>query len=162
LDAPQLSFAPSKLSDEEPLLPAAGPRDEARFDITAMIDLVFMLNIFFLVTTVVAALAEMDLPVVRHAVATEPGSTVVVSLVRRGGEAVLYFGENPEGDGLTDPDEQKRRAREAAQDGRAEDKDVFLIKAEKEVKLRDVQRIAAAAADVPGIQLRLGVIEKDE
>src|SRR5690349_9344563 len=108
-------------------------REEARFDITAMIDLVFMLNIFFLVTTVVAAIAEMDLPVVRHAIATEPGSTIVVALVQRDADAVLYLGENGEGEGIVDPDEQKQRVRESAQEGRGEDKEVFLIKAEREV-----------------------------
>ena len=56
---------------DDRLLPAKPLAEEARFDITAMIDLVFMMNIFFLVTTVAAALAELDLPPARHAVAAE-------------------------------------------------------------------------------------------
>lgn len=153
---------PSNLSGEEPLLPPRGRRDEARFDITAMIDLVFMLNIFFLVTTVAAALSEMDLPVVRHTVATDGEESVVFSLVRReAGETALFVGETADKGGITDPEEQKQRVREATEEGRRADKRVVLLKAERNVKLKDVQRVGAAAAEVPGVELRLAVIEKE-
>jgi biopolymer transport protein ExbD len=148
--------------DEEPLLPRHGLRDEAKFDITAMIDLVFMLNIFFLVTTVTAALAEMDLPVVRHCVATDADTAVIFSLVSDGRElAVLYLGDSGDGEGYTDPDDQTRVVREAVEQGLRSDKRVTVIKAERGVRLKDVRRVGAAAGAVPGIELRLAVIEKE-
>ena len=163
MDTPTADIRPTHLEgDEEPLLPRRGPRDEARFDITAMIDLVFMLNIFFLVTTVTAALAEMDLPVVRHCVATDADTAVMISLVLEGRDAaVVYIGETPEGDGISDPDEQAREVREAVEAGLRDDKRVVLIKAERNVRLQDVRRVGAAAGAVPGIELRLAVIEKE-
>ena len=148
-------------ADDPPLLPRRGPRDEAKFDVTAMIDLVFMLNIFFLVTTVAAAMSEMDLPVVRHTVAADGDEAVIVSLVRRDGGTAVFFGEDVAGGGVADPDEQTRRVREAAEEGRRAEKSVVLIKAERDVRLRDVQRVAAAAAEVPGVELRAAVIERE-
>ena len=55
-NAPPSAFAESVLVPSKPLV------DDARFDVTAMVDLVFMMNIFFLVTWVDMALAEIDLP----------------------------------------------------------------------------------------------------
>lgn len=162
MDTPTADIRPSKLDDEEPLLPSRGPRDEARFDITAMIDLVFMLNIFFLVTTVAAAVSEMDLPVVRNTVATDTDTAVVVALTRgEDGTTALYLGEQPDRGGIIDPDEQTRRVREAVEEGRRADKRVVLVKAERAVKLRDVQRVGSAATEVPGVELRMAVIEKE-
>lgn len=162
METPTVSFHQSKLDDEEPLLPSRGPREEAKFDITAMIDLVFMLNIFFLVTTVAAAVSEMDLPVVRHTVATDAEQAVVVSLApTEGGAATVFLGEKAEGEPIADPEEQTRRVREAVEEGRRAEKRVVLIKAERGVKLRDVQRVGAAATEVPGVELRMAVIEKE-
>lgn len=161
MESPTLSFHQSKLDDEEPLVPARGPREEARFDITAMIDLVFMLNIFFLVTTVAAAVSEMDLPVVRNTVATDLDTAVVVSITRDDGTTAAYLAENPEGEAFVDPDEQSARVRQAVEEGRRADKNVFLVKAERDVKLRDIQRITGAANEVPGVELRMAVIEKE-
>ena len=57
--------ASSSPFEDNPLVKRRPIHDEAKFDITAMIDLVFMMNIFFLVTSVTAALAEIDLPAAR-------------------------------------------------------------------------------------------------
>lgn len=149
-------------ADEESLFLKPRHDDAVHFDITAMIDLVFMLNIFFLVTTVAVAMAEMDLPVVRHCIPTDGDTAVVVSL-RGGGnsEATVHLGDDADAPAILDPDEQITRVREAAREGMRSGKQVLLLKAERSVKLRDVQRIGSIARDVPGIGLRLAVIEKE-
>ena len=53
--------APSPF-DDDMLVPRKSLADDARFDVTAMVDLVFMMNIFFLVTWAEMARAEIDLP----------------------------------------------------------------------------------------------------
>jgi biopolymer transport protein ExbD len=152
---------PMDFGEDEPLLPRKPPREEAKFDITAMIDLVFMLNIFFLVTTVTAALAEMDLPVVKHVIPTDADTAVFLTVVEGDrNAAVLYLGDTPDGEGFTDPEEQSRQVKEAVQNGLREDKRIVLIKAERNVRLKDVRRIGAAAG-APGIELRLAVIERE-
>ncbi|MDZ4685043.1 MAG: biopolymer transporter ExbD [Planctomycetaceae bacterium] len=162
MHAPSATVQPEHLDDEEPLTPHRGKHDEANFDITAMIDLVFMLNIFFMVTTVTAALSEMDLPVVRHCVATDAESAVVVSLVTHDGhEATVYLSDSPDGNGLIGPEEQSQGVREAVEEGFRSGKRVLLIKAERAVKLRDVRRVSAAVNAAPGMELRMAVIEQD-
>jgi biopolymer transport protein ExbD len=148
--------------DEEPLMSRRHKGDHAHFDITAMIDLVFMLNIFFMVTTVAAAMAEMDLPVVRHCIPTDPSTAVIVLLLSGNGtDPVVHLGDQPEGNGVTNPDEQIKRVRALVEEGMRSDKRVLLLKAERSVKLRDIQRIGAVVRDVPGAELRLAVIEKE-
>ena len=87
--------------DDNPLVPRRRLHDEAKFDITAMIDLVFMMNIFFLVTTVTAALAEIDLPAARHCAPADRDTSIVFTIMagpdrghgflsRTGSLALLY------------------------------------------------------------------------
>src|SRR6266481_1391530 len=66
--------------DANPLVKRRPMHDEARFDITAMIDLVFMMNIFFLVTTVTAALAEMDLPKAKHVAPADRDTAIIFTI----------------------------------------------------------------------------------
>ncbi len=148
--------------DDEPLSRRKPMHDEAKFDITAMIDLVFMMNIFFLVTTVGAALAEMDLPVARHVVAADLEAAVVLSLaLDPNGGTVLYLGDGIDGEPIASPEEQTKAVLTAVEAGVRDQKTTVLIKAEKNVKLRDLNRIASAASSIQGIELKLAVIEKE-
>ena len=149
--------------DDEPLVPRHRGHHEATFDITAMIDLVFMLNIFFLVTTVAAVSAEMDLPVVRHCLSTDPDDAAIISIVATTPQSVtVYLGDGAYGEGLTDRDEQARSVHQLVDEASRSGKHIVLIKAERAVKLRDVKRISAAAIrDITGMELRMAVIEKE-
>jgi biopolymer transport protein ExbD len=149
--------------DDEPLVPRHRGHHEATFDITAMIDLVFMLNIFFLVTTVAAVSAEMDLPVVRHCLSTDPEDAAIISIVATTPQTVtVYLGDGAYGEGLTDHEEQARSVHQLVEEAARAGKHIILIKAERGVKLRDVKRISAAAIrDITGMELRMAVIEKE-
>lgn len=151
----------SDSSSEDGLLKRRGGHHEANFDITAMIDLVFMLNIFFLVTTVATASMEMDLPVVRHCIPTDPEEAVIIALMSGGTQPVAVTINDDQRREVTDPDEQIQLVRRAVEEASQAGKKVILIKAERSVKLRDVKRIGAAATkDVKGMELRMAVIER--
>lgn len=154
-------FSPDTL-DDDPLVPRRAMHDEAKFDITAMIDLVFMMNIFFLVTTVGAALAEIDLPPARHCAPADLDTSVVFSLVAAGDNdpALVYIGDGPSGKPIA-VDDQERVVRDAVEAGVRANKTTILIKAEKRVRLRDVARVAAAATAVSGTELKMAVIEME-
>ncbi len=49
-----------------------------------MIDLVFMMNIFFLVTSIASAISELDLPPARHVHAADLEKAIIVSIVSAG------------------------------------------------------------------------------
>jgi len=68
--------------------------DDARFDVTAMVDLVFMMNIFFLVTWPKCARAEIDLPTARHCTAAQKEQSIVFTVLK-GTPAVVYLATAP-------------------------------------------------------------------
>jgi biopolymer transport protein ExbD len=156
--APAASAAPNPFA-EGALLPHKPLSDDARFDLTAMVDLVFLMTIYFLVSWLTAASAEVDLPVAKHCIAADPEAAVVVTITA-GNPPTVYLGEAQPGKGIH-PDEVEWRLKKAAEDGQKEGKTFVLLKAEKLVRLRDMVRVAAAATSVKGMKLNLAVMEKD-
>jgi biopolymer transport protein ExbD len=155
----------SGLQGEDDLLVARRPavEESPRFDITAMVDLVFMMNIFFLVTWVGTILAEIDLPAAEHCMPADPETAVVVTMLGDGSRrpATVYLGDLERGQRLTEPAEIERRVRQAVVEGKRQGKDTLLIKAEKDVRLKDIVRVASAAAEAEGMKLNLAVLEKE-
>ncbi len=158
-----MSHSTASLLDDNPLLPRRPVHDEAKFDITAMIDLVFMMNIFFLVTSVTAALAEIDLPAAKHCAPSDRDTSVLITIMAPTDQqpSVVYIGESGEGKPLPEGEAGERAVREAVEAGVRADMKTVLIKAEKNVKLRDVSRIGAIAVSVPGVELKLAVVEME-
>src|SRR5258708_26846432 len=104
--------------EDNPLVKRGPMHDEAKFDITAMIDLVFMMNIFFLVTTVTAALAEIDLPTARHCAPADRDNSVIFTILAGPdhGPGQMTIDEGLEVLSLTAIEPIERRIREAAED----------------------------------------------
>jgi biopolymer transport protein ExbD len=149
--------------DANVLVPRKPMDENAEFDITAMVDLVFMMNIFFLVTWVGASMTEIDLPAARHCMAADTDMAVIVTVTESGnrqGPAVV-IGESGTGRALTDPSEIEQMVRAEVEKGVRAGKDTVLIKAEKRLRVRDVAGVASAAGGVEGVKLRLAVMEKE-
>lgn len=143
--------------DDETLVPRKSLVDDAKFDITAMVDLVFMMNIFFLVTWAELARAEIDLPTARHCTPAERSRAVVFTILKG---PVVYIGDSIAGKSPLSPGEIDGRVGETVEKAHREDsKDIVLIKAEKEVPLRDVAHIAGVATAGGGVKLMLAVLE---
>lgn len=128
------------------LLPKKKHHDDAEFDITAMIDLVFLMNIYFMFLFINKSGAELpDMPVAAHAAPLELEETMTI-IVMSGPDpnfvAVKLEGEEGE---FTDPAVQEDKITKAADIAQAAKKTKLLIKAQKGVKLREIQRIVAAA-----------------
>ena len=132
-------------------------------DMTAMIDLVFMLNIFFLVTSLVAALAELDLPFAKYVSAADMDNSLLISVVAKGkgDRPLIYIGEA--GSGELVPDSQlEDRIATAVQQALREGKKNVIVKAEKFAPLAVDARIGSAvAAATDGMKLNFAVMEKD-
>ncbi|MBI2825215.1 MAG: biopolymer transporter ExbD [Planctomycetia bacterium] len=159
LSASSLHPAGSELS---PLLPHRAPAEDARVDMTAMIDLVFMMNIFFLVTSLVAAMAEVNLPAAKHVVAADLETSVVLTVMAAEGRApVVYVGDGAGGEPLGESQQEERITQAVAAQLR-EGKTAVIIKAEGNVPMRDIARIAAAASAAEGVKLNFAVMEKDD
>lgn len=156
---PQGGLADDVLVERKPLV------EDAHFDITAMVDLVFMMNIYFLVTWVGAALADIDLPAARHCLAADTDIAVTFTVVESGSHAgpAVYVGDGVQGRPLTDSAEIEQRVRAEVEAGQRQGppKELVLIKAEKRLRVKHVARVAAIAGSVEGMKLRLAVMEKE-
>lgn len=132
------------------------------FDITAMVDLVFMMNIYFIVTFVTVAMGELNLPAATHVSALNADTAVVLTVVRSldGQSVTVYLGDGEKGEPLNDATQQEQRIQAAVEQGAAEGKTAVLLKAEKKVRLADLFRVATAAS-VEGVKLHVAVLEKD-
>lgn len=138
--------------------------EDPEFDVTAMVDLVSLMNIYFLVSWVMTMANEVDLPAAKKVVAGDPETSVMV-IVKKGDErgSSVVVGEDADGEVLTDRAAILQKVTEAVKAGAkdAKPKDTLLIKAEKEVPLKDISHIASAASAAEGMKLRLAVFEKE-
>ncbi len=69
--------------------------NDADLDITPMIDVTFLLLIFFMVTSTMQATPEIDLPVAHHGLGINKSEQVTVSVLNRDGIPVLMAGDPP-------------------------------------------------------------------
>lgn len=148
---------------DDSLMPKRPP-DSAEFDITAMIDLVFMMNIYFLVLFIGKATGEIELPSAVHCAPLDPESATIITLKagEDGQSVALYLGNETAGGGVRDAAEQDEQIHTAVEAGAAAGKKAVMIRAEKQVRLRELARISSsAAAAAEGITLHMAVMEKD-
>jgi biopolymer transport protein ExbD len=133
------------------------------FDITAMVDLVFMMNIYFLVTFVTVAMGEITLPTAKHVAALDADSAVIFTVARSldGKSITVYMGDSEKNEPITEAAQQDKRVQEAVEQGKAAGKTEVLLKAEKKVRLADLFRVATAAS-VEGTKLHLAVVEREK
>jgi biopolymer transport protein ExbD len=147
----------------ETLLSHRTDQETPEFDITAMVDLVFMMNIYFLVTFVTVALSQVDLPAATHAAPLDADTSVIFTIVGGGTEPpVVYVGDQESGIPVRGVEQQASSVRAAVEEGVAAGKTEVLLKAEKKVRLGDLFRVSSAASAVEGVKLNVAVMEKDK
>jgi biopolymer transport protein ExbD len=155
-----LSLTPD--SPYEGLFPRQQRHADAEFDVTAMVDLVFMMNIYFLVTFVLAISVEINLPAAVHVTPLDGDkATVITVLAGPDWKTVfVYLGDGKKGTPVLEPDDQVTQIANAVETASAQGKTAVLIKAEKGIRLREMKRIANAAAH-EGMTLHIAIMEKD-
>lgn len=146
----------------KPLLPKRRQADDVDLDITPMIDMVFLLLIFFLVSSTPDQKTAIELPEARHGVTATLSDSVVFTLAEGGLGAAPAFAADGRIPGTELPEESQARTtrvRELVEQGVRENKDTVVIKADKNVAHRDVAQLIKAASQVEGINLRLAVLD---
>ncbi len=140
-------------------------REDPEMDITPMIDITFLLLIFFLVASRLTEEAYVELPRAQNGVAVSNDDSLVVTLTKGSGEdAVIYLGDGAYEDSkLTAAGDEARQEaieRYIEQGLSVGSKQQLLIKAEEGVRHRDVARIARAAGGVETSVLYVAVMEE--
>jgi biopolymer transport protein ExbD len=149
--------------DEGPVLARRPVDDSAEMDITPMIDITFLLLIFFLVCSTMSQSSSVKLPAARHGKGVDEQVAVIITIDGDGGEDKprVYLGDGTTGEALPDDhDTQEKLIGEAVEIGLGAGKTTILVKAARGVKAGDVERISkAAAAMAEGSSFYLGVME---
>jgi biopolymer transport protein ExbD len=132
---------------------------ETQVDMTSMIDVTFLLLIFFMVTASLEPSNEVDLPPAEFGKGVDAGTATVITVTQPqggGGFANVVVGE---GTGAAVHD--LAEVTEAVQAGLAEGRLHVIVQAERRVHHREVQRVFRAAAAVDGVTPHIGIRDKN-
>ena len=144
------------------LLPPPTQHDDTHFDVTAMVDVVSLMNIYFLFTFVGAAMGLFDLPAAKHCKALDPDQATIITVIRGRGDAVeVYMGDGKTGAPVATPEDQEERIADVVRTAISGGKSDVLFKADKSIRLRDMRRLARAASQEGSI-LHFSVEERVE
>jgi biopolymer transport protein TolR len=127
---------------------------EGELDITPMIDVTFLLLIFFMVASNMQGNKRLDLPEARHGVGVESGgATKIEVLMERGASSPKIRLEDGS---TTDIAGVRQHVEQRVRDGRRQ----VIIKAERRVPHGYVQQVTRAVNEVEGVQFFIGVDDK--
>lgn len=129
--------------------------EDADLDITPMIDVVFLLLIFFMVTSTMDDQKAANVPPAKHGVGADANKATIVSVIADpgGGVGRVVLGDDPGGEEIVNLDLVRRHV----QAGFNEGKELCIIKAERDVKEGRVQEVLKALADIDGLKFAIGV-----
>lgn len=148
---------------EPPLIRKRDRGEDVEMDITPMIDITFLLLIFFIVCSTPDQNSTFELAEARYGRGVSERESIFITISAESADpAPVYLADGLGGDPLPDdPDEQKEFIREAVEKGRLELKENVLIKADKNVAHRDVARVVKAVSLVEGAKIHLAVLESE-
>jgi biopolymer transport protein ExbD len=149
-------------SDSDELMPRRTEEEMPEFDITAMVDLVFLMNLYFLVTFLSVVMGELALPPADHVSPLNSDTAIILSLARSldGQSVIVYLGDATKAEPINDVAEQEERVKAAIEEGVAAGKTSVLLKAESKVRLADLFRISSLVSG-HDLKLHIGVLERE-
>jgi biopolymer transport protein ExbD len=129
--------------------------EDADLDITPMIDVVFLLLIFFMVTSTMDDQKAANVPPAVHGVGADANKATIVSVIAdsAGGVGRVILGDDPGGEEIVNLDLVRRAVQAGFNDG----KELVIIKAERDVKEGRVQEVLKVLADIDGLKFAIGV-----
>ena len=148
--------------DAGPVLARRPVEDTAEMDITPMIDITFLLLIFFLVCSTAAVQSAVELPGARHGTGVSDRNAVILTVQDQGKTSPVrvYVGDGAKGKHLPDdPDLQSDAIAEAVEEGLLAGKTTVLVKAEKGVRHGEMWRVYTAAGRADAGSLHVAVLE---
>lgn len=133
-------------------------KEEFELDFTSMIDIVFLLMIFFMVQSALSSQTEVDLPPAQQAAAVDPSNASVVTILENdvaGSEARYILGN------LGSPSGSIDDVRHYIEDGlrQVNPRALVIVKAERHVPHRVVLEVARVVEQVKGAELSIAVQE---
>ena len=153
--------APLDELDDAPFRGAAA-LPEAEMDITPMIDVTFLLLIFFIVCSTMDPTSAIELAAAKNGQAVGERECFIITVAAGGlDQAPVYLADGAAGNALPeDLDAQNEAIRAAVEEAKnADGKQDVLIKADRNVAHRDVARVIKSVSKVPDMRIHLAVTE---
>ncbi len=156
--APEQDYQP-----EPPLIRRRDRGEDVEMDITPMIDITFLLLIFFIVCSTPDQKSAFELAEARHGKGVSERNSIFITVSAESADpAPVYLADGLNGDPLpNDPDKQENLIREAVEKGRRDLRENVLIKADRNVAYREVARVIKSVSGVEGAKIHLAVLEAD-
>ncbi len=161
---PVLTEDKFELAEDLPIAIRGRATEDFEMDITPMIDITFLLLIFFLVCSTADQDTSIELAKARHGKGVGERNSVIITISDEGiDSAPVYLADGMVGEPLpNDPEQQQDMIAEAVEKGRREqNKDNVIIKADRNVAHREVARVIKAVSRVEGTKIFLAVLEAD-
>jgi biopolymer transport protein ExbD len=152
---------------EEDYAPPPRPKrdDDTEMDITPMIDITFLLLIFFLVTSRPDSATGLNLPLAIHGDVVSQRKSTVFTITEGGIDmAPAYKGEgvNPQDLLPENPEQRREEIRKWIEDGFMKEKDEIVVKADRGVSCRQVDEVLQSISKVKGVKvIHIGVLDKN-
>lgn len=144
------------IEDEGSLGKTKRTGDEADLDITPMIDVTFLLLIFFMVTSTMQGTPEVSVPPARHGASADTTTATTVDIKApdgAGGDPVILLDGEP-----SSIEQVKAKVQEGIDS--PEPKNRVIIMADREVPHGFVQQVAKAVVEFEGVTFSIGVTDK--
>jgi biopolymer transport protein ExbD len=123
-----------------------------------MIDVTFLLLIFFMVTSTMKNETALQVPLARHGAGVSTESSIVLTIVAREREPELYLSDGPSGSPA-----QLSEVPAYVEAGIKEQKRTVIIKADRNLPSGFIEEVARAASEVEGIEkFYVGVQDKPQ
>ncbi|TWT98066.1 Biopolymer transport protein ExbD/TolR [Botrimarina colliarenosi] len=159
-----MPFNPAAASLSPSLRRKRAASGEDDVDITPMIDITFLLLIFFLVTSTPDQESAVHLPEALHGEAVSQLESTVFTVSQEAGDvASVYAADGKLAEFLLPGDAAARDAaiQKAVETGLTDNKPNVIVKADKGVAYRHVATVVASISRVPGASLHLAVLDTD-
>lgn len=146
------------LDDNTDVLKPRPIRDDTEMDITPMIDITFLLLIFFLVCSTSSSSTGIELPDARFGEGISAKQSIIIKAMSQGAnqDCLVIL---PNGERITNAEDQTARIPEYIENAKQdnEGKSQVMLMGAKNIKAKDLKRISTAVGQVEGIKLYLGV-----
>ncbi len=132
--------------------------DDEDLDITPMIDVTFLLLIFFMVTSNMKQAATVNIPRAKHGESVLTSQATTVTLFATDGDPEVYLSDGRKENGPVGMEEVTKFVEEGVADG----KTYVIIKADKDLPSGFVEEVARAANEVEDAELTfyVGIMDK--
>ena len=136
-------------------------RTDAEMDVTPMIDMVFLLLIFFMVCSTMDRTSSVHLPPAFFGSAVSPRFSTVITVDGEGPNAVIYLGDGTHTLPLSGSrEEQEDAVTRAVEEAYREGRTAVILKAARGLRRGEVARIEAAIARAGAVTLHIAVFEQ--